>query len=380
MMVIRRQEYGQAHAVIETIGSALASDARHVAHLPSAFVDRNVMRVAPSEVRAAAWFDAASVLPGEGWSWSDAASTLYSYEQAWPSVGGLPVTITLYGPSRARLRAAYEATVWRLLRWLRIVAANPPLGAARPAESVRRLRLRWILSDVPKRLERAATVTRRMVNSGYTWPSRGPNDEGTIVLYRTEDALKVFVHETMHTFRYDDAVLFGRLDGGRGTVRRRDRGARMYGGRFPVDYHEVAAEVFARIYAAAEAGGSLALERLKRSVWQADHFVRVTTGGSLSQAGAYAEETPAFSYYVATGLVIFHMIMPDIDAVVQDRDAPLTGREYIDSVVGTYYDRRVASARRSGGPVRAAALEVLGALVDEYVAPRELRAYPMRVG
>lgn len=375
-----RPRRGQAHAIIQAIDSALASDDGQT----PTFASKNVTRVAPSEVRAEAWFDDASVLPGDGWAWSDTARSLWSYEHTWASICSLPFTITLYGPSRARVRAAFDATAWRLLRWLRIVAANPPLGAARPAESVRRLRLWWILSDEPKRLGRASAVTRRMVNSGYTWPSRGPDDDGTIVLYRTEDALKVFVHETMHTFRYDEAVLFGRMDGAgaprAASVRRRDRdhGTKVYEGQYPVDYHEVAAEVFARIYAAAEAGD--ALERLKRSVWQADHFVRETTGGSLSRTGPYpyAEETPAFSYYVATGLVIFHMITPEVDAVVQDRDAPTTGGEYIDSVVGTYYERRGTSARR-GGPVRAAALEVLGALVDEYVAPVALRPHPMRV-
>lgn len=376
MSLVPVSSNGQAHAIIKAIDSALVSDEGQA---PS-FVHKNVSRVAPSEVRAAAWFDEASVLPGDGWAWSDTARSLWSYEHVWPSVCGLPFTMTLYGRTRSRVKAAFDATAWRFLRWLRVVSANPPLGAAGPAKLTRRLRLWWILLDEPKRLDRGSTVTRRMVNSGYTWPSRGIDHEGDIVLYRTEDALKVFVHETMHTFRYDEAVLFGRMDGAprAASVRRRDQGAKVYGGKYPVDNHEVASEVFARIYAAAEAGD--AIESLRRSVWQADYFIRETTGGSLSHAGDYAEETPAFSYYVATGLVIFHMITPEIDAVVQDRDAPLTGGEYIDSVVGTYYGRNKGRSTRMGGPVRAGALEVFGTLVEEYVAPFALRAYPMRVG
>ncbi|NDC89366.1 MAG: hypothetical protein EB075_11300, partial [Bacteroidetes bacterium] len=145
----------------------------------------------------------------------------YDYDGLLPQ--GLPIgldaqlTIKMYGRSEDTCRRYMSEYSDRIRRWLGVMFLHRSglvsdmrtnHGVKRRCD-VSRVTYHWLLLDVPRRFDArrkrvrddvSRTIRARDVNGGYTYPCQ---KNGTIVVYRTEDAMKVFIHETVHLFGYD---------------------------------------------------------------------------------------------------------------------------------------------------------------------------------
>ena len=209
--------------------------------------------VRTDSLRGEDWFDARMLAKAGGFD-ADAfwrASGFITVD--WEGSRAIPFRLNLYGGSKGAVRSHFHAYASRLLCWFHVMLRNPPpsSSASSAASSARHpcfddFTLHWFLLDVPKALvpeaggRRPREVTSRMVNTGYTWRCA---PSGVVVLYRLEDAFKVFIHETIHTFGYDVAMLGRAAGAGEGRV--------AVNG-FDIDLNEVCCELFARIYSVVE--------------------------------------------------------------------------------------------------------------------------------
>lgn len=314
----------------------------------------------------------------------------------------LDVVLNIYGETRADVVEAFETHAYMMLRWLHAMVMETKENGNDGCGSTNAMRvatLHWLLIDIPKRMvdddenekENENTLREHMVNTGYTWPCQ---TDGVIVIYRKEDAFKVFVHETVHLFGYDVFLLKGCPR----TLR--------VSPAVVVDMREVVCELFARLYYVADAavgvptglrgredekdekndeGHRAHLE--KNVVWSVTRAENLLRYGSAGRHGlvsilgddthepsdiVYAETTPAFSYYVATGILLFCIWHGGGDALVVAKRAPRSpspsvGRLLYDALRSFFRGEMSAPMRRAllslSRTVTADALSLRGSVV-----------------
>lgn len=221
-------------------------------------------------------------------------------------VGSFSLSISIYDVNKREASKYAKRHADRLARWIYVMATNAPILC------VNQMSVHWLLYNDPKKRPEADRVTPHMVNTGYTWRCKNPN---VIVLYRTEDAFKVFVHETMHSFGYDSMLL---------DSQSMSSVAKLRFGVYTVDMHEVCSEFFARLVVIAEAHPSDAEKRaqlLRKNVkWGLAQGMKLIGRREYRNAllgkthdSLYREDTPAFSYYVATGVLLYAFCYAKID-------------------------------------------------------------------
>lgn len=234
--------------------------------------------VSISELKKEEWYDEYYVVPTR-------CERLYheriQYDMEFPFV------VNMYGKSREDIKKyiKYEEL---FAAWVYIISHEP---------CIKKLTLHWLLYDVPKRgrMNNRETVIPHMVNTGYTYRCKSDN---TITLFRIEDAYKVFVHETIHSFGYDVWLL------GSSNV------MELRYGSYVVDAYEVCCELFARFVAIANERDPEKTLRanIKWGLSQASRFLGEEEFRDILLQGRtreYKEETPAFSYYVATAILLY---------------------------------------------------------------------------
>lgn len=246
--------------------------------------------VSLSNLKTSEWYDEYYVIPhnaNEMWHMSVTYKTQ------------IPFTVNIYGINKSDATKYMRMYGDKFANWVYIAIVNK-----KPC--IRALTLHWLLYDVPKRGRTSSdeAVIPHMVNTGFTYRCKSYN---TITLYRIEDAYKVFVHETMHSFGYDDMLLDSPSI------------SKLHYGVYTVDIHEVCCEFFARyVTIANDKTPDKALKaNVKWGLLQASKFLGETEFRELLHGKAqsrYKEETPAFSYYVATGILLYAFCYDEIRA------------------------------------------------------------------
>ena len=246
--------------------------------------------VSVSDLKTTKWYDEKYVVPYEANElWHTSAT--YSTE--------IPFTVNVYGVSKSDAVKYMRMYGDKLAKWIFIMIENK-----RPC--IRELTLHWLLYDVPKRGRSSSSemVIKHMVNTGFTYRCKSNN---TITLYRIEDAYKVFVHETMHSFGYDVMLLDSPST------------SKLHYGVYTVDMYEVCCEFFARYVAIANnrVPESALKANVKWGLLQASKFLGEKEFKDLLRGktdSEYKEETPAFSYYVATGILLYAFCYDEVIA------------------------------------------------------------------
>lgn len=289
-------------------------------------------------LRRESWFDSTKITEDTGVEadvfWRGAGSVIID----WDDGRFIPFRVNMYGNSKSVVRRHFQTYAFRLIRWFHVMMRNRPVsskagkGVTGKNPCFDDFTFHWFLLDVPKRLDMALgdgsrTITSRMVNSGYTWRC-APN--GVVVIYRLEDAFKVFIHETIHTFGYDKAMLSSTSPTGKGVA--------VVNG-YDVDLNEVCCEFFARIYSVVESLCDRKIDARRErqmmaslefeawwGIYQADKLIRVASGdaytlldvladdgvGVARSALGYLERTPAISYYVVVGVMLYEFYYGDL--------------------------------------------------------------------
>lgn len=266
--------------------------------------------VSVSELKTSKWYNEFYVIPNE-------ADEMWYVSARYHTQ--IPFTVNVYGVDKAQARKYMKRYGDTFAKWVYIAIVNK-----KPC--IRTLTLHWLLYDVPKRGRSSSTETviPHMVNTGFTYRCKSDN---MITLYRIEDAYKVFVHETMHSFGYDVMLL--------GSMSMQSR-LELHYGVYTVDMHEVCCEFFARyVVIANDKTPEKALRaNVRWGLLQALKFLGETEfrdllGGKVESD--YKEKTPAFSYYVATGILLY--------AFCYDNDIDIKAGsyfEYIKKVMDVY--------------------------------------------
>lgn len=193
------------------------------------------------------------------------------------SVLGSEVSVCIAGGKRSEDRAIVN----RMLAWLRVCFS-------RCSRCPATLDIILCLTAAPKKFPKKGPLTAEHVNSGYAFRC---TRHGLIVVYRREEWFKVFVHETMHAFCFDNAP--------ETTPRVSSIGL----GFEPPSLPEAYAESWARIIST--------LERSKNwsQVRQSLDGMSKHGLGAASKVMSYVSSTSApqthvFSYYILTALIL----------------------------------------------------------------------------
>ena len=266
--------------------------------------------------------------------------------------------IVLYGRSEETCRRFMDDYSQRIRRWLGIMfhhknTDNQKQNNRSTTKScnVKSVTLHWLLLDVPRQTQipssqqkthdtsqtyitQPHTIIPYDVNGAYTYPCQ---TDGLIVLFRIENAMKVLIHETVHLFGYD-----GSLDNNHNNE---IIGVKRNNTSFEINLREVRCEVYARLYSVGEVvhemvthgkipSNNEAIRRefmrllRKNAAWgitRAHLLLRYASGNTKGIIDIspyvvmdnrphrhvlnwYQEKTPAFSYYVATGILLYALV------------------------------------------------------------------------
>ena len=193
------------------------------------------------------------------------------------SILGSEVSVCIAGGKRSEDRAIVN----RVLAWLRVCYS-------RCSRCPATLDIVLYLAVVPKKFPTAGPLTAEHVNSGYAFRC---TRHGLIVVYRREEWFKVFVHETMHAFCFDNAP------------ETTPRVSSMSHGFGPPSLSEAYAESWARIVSTLERSKNWSQVR-KSLDKMSEHGLEAASKVMSYVFSTSAPRTHVFSYYILTALIL----------------------------------------------------------------------------
>ena len=215
-----------------------------------------------------------------------------------------------YSPSHPvspeKIYKVLDESVIQMYIWLFV--AMHFIGANSPCSP--ELSVYWYMTDWQKKIPETAAISLSEINANTGFTMACPRVANSIYVYRREEWFKVFVHETIHSFGIDFALMPGEYDKSIFEMFGIHCDLRLYEA-----YTETWAEIIQAIFFCMTPPREVVEVALNHermfSLFQKTKILnhqRLTYRELYTKTGGarYKEETPVFSYFVLKSILMFH--------------------------------------------------------------------------